>query len=331
MPSTPKSALIDDDSAPATRQLSNKERRKLSKREQAIYSQEMVEVRRREARARKIRRRVTLIVAIVAAVAVVGTGSGLIIWSNVRASEVGPANMLSDGILLTGSTNSTTSQATITPVSTEAIQADARPVATNLQTYSQTANIVIYVDYGAPATAKFAKAQSTTIDNWLAGGYITLEIHPVATSSTAKNDYSRRAANAAACVAATDPSQFLAVHSALLKAASATKETSMTTAALAKLVTQAGVSDTKVTDCINGTSYGNWVTAATQRATHGGLLNADVKSLASAPLLVVNKKAYPGDLTDTTALTTFISNTYANTAPGGNATASPTPSPTPTP
>lgn len=329
MPSTPKTTPVDDDFAPAPPELSNKERRKLSKREQALYSREMVEVRRKEARARKIRRRVTQVVAVVAAVAVVGTGSSLIIWNNVRAAEVGPANMLSDGILLTGSTNST-KQATITPVSTDAIQTDAKPVPTNLQTYSKTANIVIYVDYAAPQTAKFSNAQSTALDNWLAAGYITLEIHPVATSNSASNDYSKRAANAAACVAAHAPTQFLAVHAALLKAASAKAETTMTTTALSALVTKAGVTDTKVTSCISGTSYGAWVTAATRRATHGGLLNANVKTLKSAPLLVVNTKAYTGKYTDNTALTTFISNTYASAA-AGNSSASPTPTPTPTP
>jgi protein-disulfide isomerase len=329
----PKSSHVDDEttlSAPSARELSNKERRKLSKREQAAYSLEMVEVRRKEQRARKIRRRVTKAIAIVAAVAVVGTGSGLLIWANVRAGEIGPANMLSDGILLTGSTDSTTNQATITPVSTDALQTDAKPVATNLTTYTTTANIVLYVDYAAPKTAAFNNAQGTVIDNWLAAGYITLEIHPVATSSTAKNDYSARAANAAACVAANDPNQFLAVHAALLKAASTKKETSMTTAALVSLVTTAGVTDTKVADCINGNSFGSWVTAATHRATHGGVLNANVKTMASAPMIVVNKKHYTGKLTDITALTTFISNTFADAA-GSSSTASPTPTPTPTP
>ena len=44
----PKSSPIDDAPASPTRELSNKERRKLSKREQAAYSLEMVEVRRKE-------------------------------------------------------------------------------------------------------------------------------------------------------------------------------------------------------------------------------------------------------------------------------------------
>jgi protein-disulfide isomerase len=326
----PNSSHVDDDHAAPARELSNKERRKLSKREQAAYSLEMVEVRRREQRARVIRRRVTQVVAIAAAVAVVGTGTGLIIWANVRAGQVGPANMLSDGILLTGATDSTTNKATITPVTTDALQTDAKPVATNLTTYKRTANIVLYTDYAAPRTATFNKAQGTVIDNWLAAGYVTLEIHPVAISNSSANDYSARAANAAACVAANDPSQFLAVHAALLDAASTTKETSMTTAALAALVTKAGVTDTKVTSCITGNSFGSWVAAATQRATHGGVLNANVKSLTSAPLVVVNKKKYTGKLTDTTALTTFISNTFADAA-SSSATASPTPTPTPTP
>lgn len=330
MPSTPTPPPADTDIAPV-RELTNKQRRKMSKREQAAYSLEMVEVRRREARARTIRRRLTVAIAIVAAVAVVGTGSGLLVWAQVRAGEAGPANMLSDGILLTGSTNSSTQAVTITPVATEALQPGAQPVATQLAPYSSTANIVIYVDYGAPKTAQFEAAQGVAIDNWLAAGYITLEVHPIDPSVTASNDYSRRAANAAACVAATSPNNFLAVHAALLSAASTTKETSKSNAALVKLVKKAGVTDPTAISCIDSGKYNSWVTAATQRAEHGKILNADVKSLTSTPMLVVNKKHYTGSMTDKTALTTFISNTFADAAAGSSSTASPTPTPTPTP
>lgn len=331
MPSTPKSAPAEAQ-APISATLTNKQRRKLSKKEQAAYALEMVEVRRREARARKIRRRITTAVAIVAGVAVVVAGAGLIVWTVVRAGEVGPANMLSDGILLTGSTDQSTGKATLTPITTDALQADAKPVATNLTGYKQTANIVLYLDYASPASAKFAKANGSAIEQWLAAGYVTLEIHPVSTSTTASNDYSKRAANALACVANSDPQHFLSVSDALLASASTTKETTMSTPAIQALVTQAGVTSTDVTGCISGYKYASWVTAATHRATHGGLLNANKKSLSTVPLVVVDKTAYTGKLTDNKALTTFISDTYAVSQGSGNgSTATPTPTPTPTP
>ena len=330
MPSTSKSAPVEEQ-APATA-LTNKQRRKLSKREQAAYSLEMVEVRRREARVRKVRRRITAAVAVVAGAAVVITGGGLIAWAVVRSGEVGPANMLSDGMLLTGSTDQTSGQATLTPITTDALQADAKPVATNLTTYSSTANIVLYLDYASPKTAKFITANGSAIEQWLAAGYVTLEIHPVAMSATASNDYSTRAANALACVANSDPNNFLAVSDALLAAASATKETTMSTAALQALVTKAGVTNVAVTGCISGSSYANWVTAATQRATHGDLLNANKKSLTSAPLVVVDKKVYSGKLDDNTALTTFVSDTYGDSqSSAGDPTATPSPTVAPTP
>ncbi len=334
MPSTPKSAPTAAERAgqkPAPA-LTNKQRRKLSKKEQAAYALEMVEVRRREARARKIRRRIVTAIAIVAGVAVVLSGTGLIVWTVVRAGEVGPANMLSDGILLTGSTDQSTGKATLTPITTEALQADAKPVATNLATYKQTANIVLYLDYASPKTATFAKANGSAMEQWLAAGYVTLEIHPVSTSTTASNDYSKRAANALACVANSAPNYFLAVSDALLAAASTKKETTMSTAALQALVTKAGVTNTDVTNCIKGYKYASWETAATHRATHGGLLNANKKSLTTVPLVVVDQKAYTGKLTDNTALTKFVSDTFAATQGAGNgSTATPTPTPTPTP
>ncbi|MEP6482114.1 MAG: thioredoxin domain-containing protein [Rhodoglobus sp.] len=328
MPSTPKSAPPAEQT-PA-QALTNKQRRKLSKKEQAAYSVEMVEVRRREQRARRIRRRVTATIAIVAAVAVVATGTYFIVWGTVRAGEVGPANMLSDGMLLTGSTDSSTGKATLTPIATDALQGDAKPVATNLTTYKKTANLALYLDYAAPKTAKFWAANGSQIEQWLAAGYVTLEIHPVSTSTTAKNDFSKRAANALACVASTSANTFLAVSDALLTGASTTKETSMSTTDLQALVTKAGVTDPAVAGCISGDKYASWVTAATQRATHGGLLNVDKKSLASTPLVVVDKKSYSGKLTDNAALTTFISTTY-EASQGGSSTASPSPTPTPTP
>jgi len=328
MPSTTKSAP-EQTPEPA---LTNKQRRKLSKKEQAAYALEMVEVRRREARARRIRRRVVTAIAVVSGVAVVLAGSGLIVWSIVRAGEVGPANMLSDGMLLTGSTDQSTGKATLNPITTDALQADAKPVATNLTTYKQTANIVLYLDYANPKTITFYKANGGAMEQWLAAGYVTLEIHPVSTSTTAKNDYSKRAANALACVANSDPQNFLAVNDALLGAGSAKKETTMSTAELQALVTKAGVTNPAVAACIKGYNYASWVTAATHRATHGGLLNANKKSLTTVPLLVVDTKAYTGKLTDNTALTKFISKTFAASQAAGNgSTASPTPTPTPTP
>jgi len=328
MPSTTKSAP-EQTPEPA---LTNKQRRKLSKKEQAAYALEMVEVRRREARARRIRRRVVTAIAVVSGVAVVLAGSGLIVWSIVRAGEVGPANMLSDGMLLTGSTDQSTGKATLNPITTDALQADAKPVATNLTTYKQTANIVLYLDYANPKTITFYKANGGAMEQWLAAGYVTLEIHPVSTSTTAKNDYSKRAANALACVANSDPQNFLAVNDALLGAGSSKKETTMSTAELQALVTKAGVTNPAVAACIKGYNYASWVTAATHRATHGGLLNANKKSLTTVPLLVVDTKAYTGKLTDNTALTKFISKTFAAAQAAANgSTASPTPTPTPTP
>jgi protein-disulfide isomerase len=330
MPSTPKSAPAEEQAPVAA--LTNKQRRKLSKKEQAAYALEMVEVRRREARSRMIRRRVTATVAIVAAVAVVLTGSGLIVWAVVRAGQVGPANMLSDGMLLTGSTDQSTGQASLTPISTDALQPDAKPVATDLTRYKQTANIVLYLDYASPKTAKFAAANNAEIEQWLAAGYVTLEFHPVSTSTTASNDYSKRAANALACVANSDSNHFLAVSDALLAAASTKEETTMSTPALVALVTKAGVTSTAVTGCINGYSYANWVTAATYRATHGALLNSNTKSLTTVPLVVVDQKAYTGKLTDNAALTKFISDTFTAAHPvDGGSTPSPTPSPTDSP
>jgi hypothetical protein len=206
-------------------------------------------------------------------------------------------------------------------------------VATNLKSYSSTANIVLYLDYASPKSAQFMKANGTALENWLGAGYITLEVHPIAPSSSAKNDYSTRAANALACVAATDPTQFLPVSDALLAAASTKSETTRSTGAIVAAVKKAGVTDTKVPGCITGNSFANWV-----GATHGGVLNSPTKTVKTAPLVLVDKTAYTGKLTDTTAFTTFISDVYAksqsSTAAGtasGSATPSPTPTPTPTP
>ena len=320
MPTTPEATLT------------NKQRRKLSKKEQAAYSVEMVEVRRREQRNRRIRRMMVRVIAIVGTVAVVLAGTGLIVWTVYRAGQAGPLNMLSDGMLLTGSTDQTSGQATLTPISTDALQAGAKPVATNLTSYTQTANIVLYLDYASPKTAKFAAANNAAIEQWLAAGYVTVEIHPLSTSTTAKNDYSKRAANALACVANSDSNHFLAVSDALLAAASTKTETTMSTADLQALVTKAGVTNTDVAGCISGFRYASWITAATQRAAHGGLLNSAKKSLTGVPMVVVDKKAYTGKLTDNTALTTFVSETFTAAQPApDDSTASPTPTPTPTP
>ncbi|MEP6842128.1 MAG: hypothetical protein ABJA11_01320, partial [Pseudolysinimonas sp.] len=131
-----------------------------------------------------------------------------------------------------------------------------------------------------------------------------------------------------ACVANSDPQSFLAVSDALLGAASVKTETTMSTAELQALVTKAGVTNTAVAGCISGYSYANWVTAATHRATSGGLLNANKKSLTTTPMVVVDKKIYTGKLDDKAALTKFISDTFTAAASAGGGS---TPTPTPTP
>lgn len=304
-----------------------------SKKARRDHARETARELREQERKRRVRNRIFLqggiglaIIAIVAIIVVVVTTS----VQNSNKSAVGPANMASDGILLTGSDGA------ISAVKTAGIKSGATPTPTDTSAYSGTVNVVTYIDYQCPYCEQFETTNGDTLKQLVQAGSITLEVHPIAflDSSSLGNKYSTRSANAAACVAQYDPDKFLDLTAALYANQPAENTNGMSDTDLKKIVTGAGITSSKVSDCISDQTFVPWTSAATARimddrtTANGGsgsfVPNSDSVNFGGTPLVLINGEQYNGSITDASAFQQAI------LAASTTTTSTPTPTPTAT-
>ncbi len=229
----------------------------------------------------------------------------------VAASQAGgPKNMISDGILFHGVDGKATA------VETAAIKKGGKPVATDESKLKKTANIVEYIDLQCPYCQEFIETNLANEDKWVAAGKATLEIHPISflDESSLGNRYSSRAANAVACVAAYDPNSVLGVLKVMYKDQPAEDTDGATNAKILSMLSAGGVSNKKVTGCVNGESYKSWVTAATARANVSVFGGSSTNNLISTPTVIVNGQKYTGSLTSASTFTKFVNSVKPGTA-----------------
>ncbi|MDM4761963.1 hypothetical protein QT381_02955 [Galbitalea sp. SE-J8] len=307
----------------------------MTKKERLAFAREIAAMEREAARERRRRNRALLIGGVSFGVVVVLALAAWTLWSRYQETLAGPADMLSDGIVLT-SDGSTVSART-----TARIEPGASSVATDPSTLSQYPYVVLYLDAGDPKSRTLWSTDAAQLTSWLTSGYIALEVHPIARAGA----FSERAADALGCVADGAPDTFLAVLDALMTAGGDDDASARTADGVLGAVSNAGVTDDAVLDCVRGDRFGPWVAASTARA-EAAIPNADVARLSGTPLLLVDQKSYTGALDDANGLMTFISKLYAAASGAtddgtGDATSTPTdtptdgatetPTPTPTP
>ena len=240
------------------------------------------------------------LLAVATIVAVVFVGA-------VRPGAAGPLNMASDGVLLGAD------ETGVIAASTVALTADEAPIATDQDALANLVNITMYVDYLCPFCGEFDNANAAQISSWITAGNATVEIHPISImdSASAGTSYSTRAANAAACVADTDPDSFLAVNTALFASQPQEQTTGLTDNELLAVlegagVQGAGVSGAAVADCVTEQTFTAWVAGATDRALSGPLPNADVETVTGTPTVLVNGVSYEGPFDDAEAFEQFV-------------------------
>ena len=324
----------------------------------------------RERRARRERvRRIGLRAAAVVAVLAVVAGIGLAVRAGVAAGRTGPANMASDGLLVSSDGTTTSAVRGGAPLPDNGI-----PDPTTDLSSSDVTQIVAYVDYSDPASAAFWQANGASIESWLtqSQGQVTLELHPVAVPSARESfvpspttpaptptdtpaptptpassgaptpaptpnledagyDYALRAANAMACVVNGDPDGALAVNDALFAAQPTFGTAGLSDDQLVALVTKAGVTAKGTDKCIRSHRYERWVTQATERAATAVPFDG-VDALGTAPLVVVAGHQYTGAVDDSGAFLSFVLQAYSEVAAASNPpTDSPTETPAPSP
>ncbi len=278
----------------------------LSKKDRQALSRELARIKREEERARRRRNRILFVTgSIVVAVAILA-GVGFAVYNGIRATFVGPANMLSDGILFSGDGSTTTA------TTTAALQPGESPVASELDD-SEVLRLTEYVDYSSADVSTFETTNGAALQGYVSAGYASLELHPVALEGP--GSYAARAANAFACVANGLPDAALVAHNALVAAQPTLPDGGLSNDELVKLVQDAGITDDSIASCIRGDEFSDWVTGATDRA-RASIPNSDVTALSTVPLLVVDGTAYTGALDDTDALNTFITEVFTEASGG---------------
>lgn len=248
----------------------------------------------------------------------------LVISSSAPKPAVRPANMASDGVVLTGPE--------LAPVLSDALPTGAEGIPTEYDYNDGLAHIVVYEDYLCPACKQFNDANAKQLESLVSGGAATLEIRPIGMlwQKSAGTEYSRRSANAVACVANYSPAAVWNVNETLYAAQPQEGTPGLTDDEIKKLVKSSGAENlSKIDSCIDDKTFVPWVKAATDvvvpNSGEPGKVNAasDKKAqFTGTPTIVVNGEIFTGDFTDADAFRAFITQVLGKTS-------EPTPTPTP--
>jgi protein-disulfide isomerase len=292
-------------------------------------ARELRRSQRRKDRRNRVLLRTSIVIALIAAVAVVT----VVLVTSIRPTHRGPANMASDGVFLSAGLK-------VERAPARAI--DAKPTPHPLDSTGQVVNIVTYVDYLSQYSGQFERTNGAQIKKLVSSGAATLEIHPLpfySNRSAQGTQYSLRASNAAACVANYSPDDFLEFNRQLFQHEPAQTSAGLTDTRIVALAQDAGVgSVSSVKKCVNDRTFDDWAEAALNRASTGPLPNSNVKRATAdqLPLVLVDGQRYTGSVTDASDFRAFIqqaqgerySTPQPTTTPGASST--PTPSSTPT-
>ncbi|MFC4242285.1 DsbA family protein [Gryllotalpicola reticulitermitis] len=275
---------------------------------------------RRKDRRNRVLFRSSLVVVLVAVVAIVA----FVIVSSIRPPHAGPANMASDGVLIGQGLKAERSPARA---------ADAKPSPHPLDTTGQVVNIVAYVDYLCQYCGEFDRTNGEQIGKLVSSGAATLEIHPLpfyANRSAQGTQYSLRAANAAACVANYAPDKFFDFNRLMFQHEPSQTSAGLSDSRIAGYAEQAGATSmSRIRSCIHDRTYADWTQSALNRASTGPLPNSNVKKVTAdnLPLVLVDGQQFTGSVTDASDFRAFIQQAQAEqyTTPTPTPTATVTP------
>lgn len=229
---------------------------RLTRSEQREAAREKAKQMRAESQKREKRNRLVLQLSVVlVALGVVGGIAG-VIWVQAEAEAnrpvVGesPENMIfDDGIKIGVGLQAFTETNTPTP--------DTDGIIPNIQ---------VFVDYLCPVCQAFDVPNAAQIRSWVDTGAATVQIHPISFLDRASlNEYSSRAANAAACVANYEPDSYFDMHTILLERQPSEGQEGWDDSTLIDFAREAGATSDDVAACINAKSFDGWVEQTTQR------------------------------------------------------------------
>ena len=201
-----------------------------------------------------------------------------------------PKNMNTGGIVFEGSAGSAV------PIAAAASSASKTPSPSGTVKTAGVPHVVTFIDWSCPICKEFEATYSTKLEQLVAAGKITLEIHPVAILDThyQTSGYSTRAANAAACVANFEPRKFLSVQTEFYDNQPTEGSNGLSNSQILGLIGNAGATTASVTECVNKESYESWVTSTTQRVITLPSLADPAEGGFGTPTVFINGKRWSG-------------------------------------
>jgi protein-disulfide isomerase len=174
------------------------------------------------------------------------------------------AGVVAGGFVVATTTNTNAENAKKVPANTTdlggiLIGKDLLPTKTNEAKKGN--QIVIYQDYQCPICKYFEEPNASQIKTWVESGEATIEFHPISfLDGQSLNEYSSRAANAALCVANSQPGKFFEVNTALYANQPDENTAGPSDSELKETLAGAGVKiDAEVNTCIDQKRYSKYI------------------------------------------------------------------------
>ncbi|MBF6330898.1 DsbA family protein [Nocardia transvalensis] len=130
--------------------------------------------------------------------------------------------------------------------------------------------LTVSTDFACPSCRTFAQTSDTALADLTRTGKVAVEYDLVAIVGGADH-YSARAANASACVAASDKDAWPAWYRSMFDQQPAKDSPGMSDDHMVDLATRAGASAPEVATCIHANRYQQFVTAHTDKVVAAGL------------------------------------------------------------
>ncbi len=246
--------------------------------------------------------------------AVIAIATIFIVTLSTSGPSVGPrpANMASDGIILSG--------ANMAAVTSDAGAPGADPIATTPMPGSETVNIVLYEDYLCPACKAFDDANSEQLQTLVEAGAATLEIHPIGmlVNQSAGTKYSLRSTAAAGCVANYSPNTYWAMNQAFYANQPQEGTPGLSDDELKAIINSLNPENPgKIDKCIDDKVFIPWATQATDYALNGPMTEAAKQTGSNSvgtPTIIVNGQVYTGSIVDPKEFLAFVTKVAADSA-----------------
>ncbi|MBU6144345.1 MAG: thioredoxin domain-containing protein [Acidobacteria bacterium] len=158
---------------------------------------------------------------------------------------------------------------------------------------AKTNHIVIYQDYQCPICKLFEDPNSAQMRTWADKGLAVIEYHPISfLDGQSLNSYSSRAANAAFCVANSQPNKFFDVNNALYANQPQENTSGPTDSQIKDTLKSAGVViSSEINQCIDQKRYSNFIGNKTNEAFNQNAVTGNTIP-GGTPHILVNGVQY---------------------------------------